>query len=300
MSIGCFGRIRLASGVAVVLLAVGSMLAAPASADTDISTSTDAKLSAMLPAKLTEAGKIRVASNVEYPPFEYYDTDNTTIIGLDKDLAEAIGQKLGVKLEFENMSFDAIIPALAANRYDMAMSAMTDTEERRKKVDFVDYFTSGGGFLVKHGNPKKIHSLADICGVTAAIDKGTTEIEDAKKASEDCVKAGKPEVKVEVHPGTSKIVLALQSGRADVAMIDTSAGAYIAQQHPGDFEVPDASYAPRRYGLVLPKGSDELAKAMQAAVQALIDEGTYGKILAKWGQEVGAVKEATINDSAGL
>ncbi|WP_258596797.1 ABC transporter substrate-binding protein [Mesorhizobium sp. AR07] len=250
----------------------------------------------MLPSKLREAGTIRVASNVEYPPFEYYDSDNTTIIGLDKDLSEALGQKLAIKLEFSNMSFDAIIPALAANRYDMAMSAMTDSEERRKKVDFVDYFTSGGGFLVKQGNPKGIHTLGDLCGITTAIDKGTTEIEDAKKASEDCVKAGKPEVNASVLPGTSKIVLALQSNRADVAMIDTAAGAHIAQQHKGEFEVPGTSYAPRPYGLVLPKGSDELAKAMQGALQALIDEGTYGKILAKWGQEVGAVSKATINE----
>ncbi|MDH6232246.1 polar amino acid transport system substrate-binding protein [Mesorhizobium soli] len=296
MSIGRFRRVRLASGAAAVLLLVGPMLASIANADTDISTKMDPKLNAMLPAKLKETGTIRVASNVEYPPFEYYDTDNTTIIGLDKDLADAIGQKLGVKLEFSNMSFDAIIPALAANRYDMAMSAMTDTEDRRKKVDFVDYFTSGGGFLVKQGNPKNIHGLADVCGITAAIDKGTTEIEDAKRASEDCVKAGKKEVNAKVLPGTSKIVLALKSGRVDVAMIDTSAGAYIAQQHKGAFEVPGTSYAPRPYGLVLPKDSDQLTKALQATVQALIEEGTYGKILAKWGQEVGAITQATINE----
>ncbi|TPK86361.1 ABC transporter substrate-binding protein [Mesorhizobium sp. B2-4-17] len=289
-------RARFASSIAAALFLAGSILAGPAHAESAISTKMDPKLNAMLPAKLKDAGMIRVASNVEYPPFEYYDTDNTTIIGLDKDLAEAIGQKLGVKLEFENMSFDAIIPALAAKRYDMAMSAMTDTDERRNKVDFVDYFTSGGGFLVKKGNPKNVHSLADICGVTAAIDKGTTEIEDAKKASEDCVKAGKAELNAKVLPGTSKIVLALQSGRADVAMIDTSAGAYISQQHKGAFEVPGTSYAPRPYGLVLPKDSDELTKVLQATVQALIDEGTYGKILAKWGQEVGAIKQATIND----
>lgn len=300
MRIQDLSRLRIASGVAAALLLASPMLSGVALADQAISTTLDESLAAMLPAKLKEAGKLRVASNVEYPPFEYYDTDNTTIIGLDKDLAVAIGQKLGVELEFENMSFDAIIPALAANRYDMAMSAMTDTEERRKKVNFVDYFTSGGGFLVKHGNPKNIHSLADICGVTAAIDKGTTEIEDARLASEECVKAGKPEVKVEVLPGTSKIVLALQSGRADVAMIDTSAGAYISQQHKGEFEVPDASYAPRPYGLVIPKGSDELAKTMQATVQALVDDGTYGKILAKWGQEVGALKKVTINEGTGL
>lgn len=300
MRIQDLSRLRIASGVAAALLLASPVLSGVALADQAISTTLDESLAAMLPAKLKEAGKLRVASNVEYPPFEYYDTDNTTIIGLDKDLAVAIGQKLGVELEFENMSFDAIIPALAANRYDMAMSAMTDTEERRKKVNFVDYFTSGGGFLVKHGNPKNIHSLADICGVTAAIDKGTTEIEDARLASEECVKAGKPEVKVEVLPGTSKIVLALQSGRADVAMIDTSAGAYISQQHKGEFEVPDASYAPRPYGLVIPKGSDELAKTMQATVQALVDDGTYGKILAKWGQEVGALKKVTINEGTGL
>jgi polar amino acid transport system substrate-binding protein len=297
MSIGRFRRVRFASTAAAVMI-----LAAPcwsvAHAE-EISTTVDQSLKDLLPAKLKDAGTIRVASNVEYPPFEYFDTDNTTIIGLDKDLADAIGQKLGVKLEFNHMSFDAIIPALAANRYDMAMSAMTDTEERRKKVDFVDYFTSGGGFLVKHGNPKNIHTLADICGVTAAIDKGTTEIDDAKKATEDCVKAGKPEVNVKVLPGTSQIVLALQAGRADVAMIDTSAGAYISQQHKGEFEVPDSSYAPRPYGIVLPKDSPELSKAIQGSIQALIDEGTYARILAKWGQEVGAVKKATINDGAG-
>lgn len=299
MSIERFHGVRIGSGAAAIVMLLGLGFNA-AHAQTAISTTIDKHLNEMLPSKLKEAGTIRVASNVEYPPFEYYDTDNTTIIGLDKDLAEALGQKLGVKLEFSNMSFDAIIPALAAKRYDMAMSAMTDTEERRKAVDFVDYFTSGGGFLVKKGNPHNVHTLGDICGVTVAIDKGTTEIDDAKKASEDCVKAGKAEVNAKVLPGTSKIVLALQAGRVDVAMIDTSAGAYISQQHKGEFEVPDASYAPRPYGIVLPKDSHELATALQGALKALIEEGTYDKILDKWGQKVGAVKEATINDGKGL
>lgn len=269
-------------------------------ADSAITTTLDQKLNDMLPASLKAAGTIKVASNVEYPPFEYYDADNTTIIGLDKDFADALGQKLGITLEFNNMGFDAIIPALAANRYDMAMSAMTDTEERRQKVDFVDYFMSGGGLLVNKGNPLNIHALSDLCGVAAAIDKGTTEVEDARLASEECVKAGKPEIDVKILPGTSEIVLALQSGRADVAMMDTSAGAYIATQHDGAFEVAGASYEPRRYGIVLPKGSPELANALQGAVQALIADGTYAKILEKWGQTTGAVTEATINDGNGL
>lgn len=260
--------------------------------------SADTGLRAQLPSDIKASGTIKVASNVEYPPFEYYDSDNTTIIGLDKDLADALGAKLGVKLEFNNMSFDAIIPALAAKRFDMAMSAMTDNEERRKQVDFVDYFVSGGGFLVKQGNPHNIHTLEDICGLTVAIDKGTTNVDDADKASKACVAGGKAPVKADIYPGTSKIVLALQNGRADVAMLDTSAAAYIAQQNKGQFEVPGKSYEPKPYGLVFPKGSTELQKAVKAGLEALMADGTYQKILAKWGQEVGAIKQITINDGA--
>ncbi|MGB5066499.1 MAG: ABC transporter substrate-binding protein [Albidovulum sp.] len=300
MTLQGFRQFRAASGGAMMAMLLAVAPFGMAHADSGITTTLDQKLNDMLPASIREAGKINVASNVEYPPFEYYDVDNTTIIGLDKDFADALGQKLGVALEFSNMGFDAIIPALAAKRFDMAMSAMTDTEERRQQVDFVDYFVSGGGFLVKAGNPLNIHELSDLCGVAAAIDKGTTEIEDARLASEECVKAGKPEVDVKILPGTSEIVLALQAGRVDVAMIDTSAGAYIAEQHGGEFEVPGATYAPRRYGIVLPKGSDELALAVQGAVQALIDEGTYAKILDKWGQSTGAVDSSTINDGNGL
>lgn len=257
-------------------------------------------LTSKLPQDIQDRGTIRVASNVEYPPFEYYDTDNTTIIGLDKDLADELSKRLGVALEFNNMSFDAIIPALKAKRFDMAMSAMTDNEERRKEVDFVDYFESGGGFMVKAGNPHNIQSLKDLCGLTAAIDKGTTEVEDAEHASADCKAAGKEPIQADIYPGTSKIVLALENGRADVAMIDTSAAAYIAKQNEGKFEVPGKSYAPRRYGLVLPKGSDQLAGVLQEAMQSIIDDGTYTKILQKWGQETGAIDKVTINDGGGL
>lgn len=271
----------------------------PTSSDSSSSApAADTKLADLLPKELRDRGTVRVASNVEYPPFEYYDKDNKTIIGLDKDIADALSAKFGVKFEFNNMGFDAIIPALAAKRFDMAMSAMTDNGERRKQVDFVDYFTSGGGFLVKAGNPKGVNGLTDICGLTVAIDKGTTEIEDAAKANQDCLAAGKPAVKSDIYPGTSKIVLALQNGRADVAMIDTSAGAYIAEQNKGQFEVPGVSYAPRPYGIVFPKGSTELQQAIKAGLEALIADGTYQKISAKWGQEVGAIKTVTINDGA--
>jgi polar amino acid transport system substrate-binding protein len=257
-------------------------------------------LTAKLPQAIQDSGTIKVASNVEYPPFEYYDEDNSTIIGLDKDIADALSAKLGVTLEFNNMGFDAIIPALEAKRFDMAMSAMTDNEERRLKVDFVDYFSSGAGFLVPKGNPDGVVALEDICGLSVAVDKGTTNVADAQAQSEKCVADGQKAPSVEIYPGTSKIVLALENGRADLAMIDTSSAAYIAEQSGDKFEVPGAPYNPRHYGIVLPKGSGQLAEALQAALEEMLADGSYLEILQKWGQESGAVDEITINDGEGL
>ena len=257
-------------------------------------------LTAKLPQAIQDKGTIKVASNVEYPPFEYYDEDNTTIIGLDKDIADELAEKLGVTLEFNNMGFDAIIPALEAKRFDMAMSAMTDNEERRLKVDFVDYFSSGAGFLVPKGNPDGVVALEDICGLSVAVDKGTTNVADAQAQSEKCVADGQKAPSVEIYPGTSKIVLALENGRADLAMIDTSSAAYIAEQSGDKFEVPGAPYNPRHYGIVLPKGSGQLAEALQAALEEMLADGSYLEILQKWGQESGAVDEITINDGEGL
>jgi polar amino acid transport system substrate-binding protein len=293
--------LTLVTGLAVALTGcAGTGSAKPADNEPAATQETSSKLSEMLPDAIREAGTIKVASNVEYPPFEYYDEDNSTIIGLDKDIADALSAKLGVTLEFNNMGFDAIIPALAAKRFDMAMSAMTDNEERRATVDFVDYFSSGAGFLVPAGNPDGVTEKGDICGLTVAVDKGTTNVADAETQSKLCVDNGEKAASVEIYPGTSKIVLALQNGRADLAMIDTSSAAYIAEQSGGKFEVPAAPYDPRHYGIVLPKGSEQLALALQAALEEMIADGSYQEILAKWGQESGAVDEITINDGEGI
>ena len=289
----------LAIGIALTGCA-GTGAAKSTGGGTTKSDTQSTSLTKQLPDDIQKRGSIRVASNVEYPPFEYYDTDNTTIVGLDKDIADELSKRLGVALEFNNMSFDAIIPALEAKRFDMAMSAMTDNEERRQKVDFVDYFQSGGGFLTKAGNPKGVEALGDICGLTVAVDKGTTNVADAEAQSEKCKADGQDPVKVEVFPGTSKIVLALETGRADVAMMDTSAGAYIAQQNKGKFEVAGPPYAPRPYGIVFPKGSEQLATAVQKALESMVADGAYQKILATWGQESGALDTITINEGNGL
>jgi polar amino acid transport system substrate-binding protein len=249
----------------------------------------------MLPAAIRETGTIRVARTFERSPFEHYDTGDETIRGLDKDIGDALSARLGVTLELTSMGAEEIVPALISNRFDMAMS-MTGDADAGAQVELVEYFKSGGGFLVKKDNPKNVEGLDDICGLTVAIVMDTTEVEDAKRASDACEAASKAPVKQDLYPITSEVVLALENTNADVAMIDTFAGDYIAHQRKAQFEVPGPSYAPRPHGIVLPKTSGQLANALRATLDTLIADGTYDDILARWGQHAGAVRNASIND----
>ena len=255
----------------------------------------DQRLADMLPADIRENRAIRVASAFEHPPLDDYDTDDATIRGIDKDIGDALSARLGVKLELTGMSPEAIPSALASTGFDMAMSMAGDSEAR-PHVDFIEYLASGGGFLVKKGNPKNVEGLDDICGLTVAIVKDTTEVEDAKRASRECEAADKAPVKQDLYPATSRVVLALENTNADIAMIDTFVGAYVAEQRKAQFEVPSGSYAPRPHGIVLPKASTQLTNALEATLDTLIADGTYEDILAKWGQQAGALTPTSIHD----
>lgn len=261
------------------------------SADTGADT-TDPK--SLLPADLASKGTIIVGSDIEYPPFEAYADDNTTVVGLDRDVADGLEKQLGVTLEFQNAAFDSLIPGLVAGRYDMVMSAMTDNEEREKQVDFVDYVKAGGGILLPADNPKGIKSPDDLCGLNIAVDKGTTEVDDASTQSDKCVKDGKAALNTTVYPGNNQMILALQTGRADAAMIDSVSGEQVASQSGGKL-VALPAYNQSYFGIVFPKGADQLEKAVQAALQAMKADGSYQAIYEKYGLGDATVDDFTIN-----
>jgi polar amino acid transport system substrate-binding protein len=134
---------------------------------------------------------------------------------MDADLAKAIGQVLGLKINMVNATFDTIIPGLASGKYDLGMSSFTDTLERQKTVDFVTYFIAGTSFYVKASGPG-IASLAGLCGHKVAVEKGTTQAADAQAQAPKCQSAGNP-LTVEIFNDQNAVNLALSSGRADVA-----------------------------------------------------------------------------------
>lgn len=249
-----------------------------------------------LPAKYKKKGVLTVATDATYAPMELMGKDGKTVIGADVDLGEAIGKELGVKFKFENATFDSIIPALQAGKYDLSMSSFTDTKKREAVVDFVTYFNAGTSFYVKkHGGPK-IENLGDLCGETAAIEKGTIQVDDANAQSKKCVAEGKKPVTVSIFPDQNGANLAIASGRAQVGLADSPVAAWIVRQSHGQFKLTGKAYNTAPYGIVVPKDSG-LAKPLQAAVERLIKSGKYAKILKKWGISQGAVKVSKINDA---
>jgi polar amino acid transport system substrate-binding protein len=251
-------------------------------------------VAAQVPASYKEKGTLTVAADATYAPNEFIASDGKTVVGMDADLAKAIASAMGLKANIVNATFDSIIPGIQANKFDLGMSSFTDTKARQKVVDFVTYFSAGTSFYVKAQGGPTINTLADLCGHTVAVERGTTQADDATAQSAKCKKAGKPSVTVSVYPDQNGANLALSSGRAQVGMADSPVAAYIVKQSNGQFKLSGKPYATAPYGIAVPKKSG-LAKPVLAAVKALMANGTYKSILAKWGISSGAITSPKIN-----
>jgi polar amino acid transport system substrate-binding protein len=267
-----------------------------------------APLADKLPQAIRDKGVVKVGSDIAYAPVEFKDSSGKTV-GIDPDLAEAVGKQLGVKFEFQNGTFDTLIGGLAAKRYDIAMSAMTDTKDRQegidadtgKKVgsgvDFVDYFTAGVSLYTNKGADASISTWDDLCGKTMAVQRNTFSHDLAKDQATKCKKDGKPELKIEDFATNPEAETRMRSKGADVVSADFPIAAYSVKNAGGGqyFEIVGDQVEAGPYGIAVAKDNTELRDALQAALQAIIDNGEYKKIIDKWGVGDGAITEAKIN-----
>jgi polar amino acid transport system substrate-binding protein len=251
-----------------------------------------ASVEALVPAAIKSKGTLTVAADASYAPNEFIGPDGHTVVGMDADLSKALGAVMGLKVNVVNATFDTIIPGLAAGKFDMGASSFTDTKTREKTVDFVDYFIAGESFFTKTSGGVSISSIADICGKTVAVEKGTTEEADAGTQGKKCKAAGKPGVTVLSFSDQNGANLALSSGRAQLGFADSPPAEYQVKQSGGQFKLVGASYANAPYGLAVPKNG--LAKAVLAALQQLMQNGTYMQILTKWGIQAGAIPASQV------
>jgi len=256
----------------------------------------DQQLHDMLPAGIQSAGKLSIGTEALYPPFESFAEDNKTIVGLDPDIAHAVGQLLGVDVEFTHTAFDGLLTALDGGRFDLVAAAVTDTKDREKQYDFVDYFLTGQAIVVKKGNPEGIHGVTDLCGKPVAVLKASTQEKLLGQFNDDeC--SGNP-IEIGSFQNDKDALLQVQSGRDVASFTQDAVGAYNSATIGGgnQFELANTeALLPTPVGMVFQKEDSQLRDAVQAALEKLIANGTYQEILTKYQLTSGVVDSITVN-----
>ncbi|MGH3008415.1 MAG: ABC transporter substrate-binding protein [Gaiellaceae bacterium] len=246
----------------------------------------------MLPANIKKAGVIHVATSI-YAPVDFYKKDGKTLTGFDANLMTAAAKLLGVKVKWSVIDFSAILPGIKSGQYDFATD-LTDEVSREKSVDFVDNYRDGTSILVAQGNPEHLKTLGSLCGKTVVMTQGSVQIPIEEAQSSKCQKAGKPAIKQLIVADDPPARLALKSGQADAYLANTLASSYAAKTTT-DFQVLPGVYNFAYDGDIFPKKSRQLRNAVAAAYNVLIKNGTYAKVMKRYGLTNNEVKKVTIN-----
>lgn len=246
---------------------------------------------ALLPDDVKESGTLVVGIDPTYPPNEFKDADGNPI-GWGAEIAEALAAKLGLEVEFQVSKFDNIIPSVTGGKADVGVSSFTDTVEREKQVDFVNYYEAGIMWASAAG---KDVDPENACGLKVAVQATTYEDTDEVPAKSDaCVAAGKPAIEKVPFDTQDAATNAVALGQADALSADSPVTLYAISQTDGKLQAAGESFDVAPYGIAVGKDRG-LTEAIQAAMQALVDDGTYGDILDEWGVADGGIDEITIN-----
>ena len=297
-------KVRLGSaviaGVAVAAMAVagcGSNSLDTGTKKTTVDTGVDKAAAALVPQAVKAKGTLVVGTDASYAPSEFLGGDGKSIQGFDIDLFTAVAKKLGLKVTFQNASFDTIITGVQGNKYDVGVSSFTVNADREKQVNMVSYFNAGTQWAAATGNPKNVDP-AKPCGLTVAVQKGTVQLEDDLPAKEKaCKTSGKP-VHVLVYDKQDAATAAVASGKADAMLADSPVVAYAVKQSSGKLASVGDIYDAAPYGYVIPKNETGLADAVVAALKALDSSGDYKKVLNAWGVSAGAMTDFAANPAS--
>ena len=223
-------------------------------------------------------GKLTMATEATFPPYEYYDGD--TIVGIDVEIAQAIADKLGMELEVTDIAFDSIIPGVQSGKYDIGLAGMTVTDERLLEVDFsTSYATGVQVVIVKEGSP--ITSVDDLFGdgnYTIGTQTGTTGF---LYATWDIADEGLGTVNS--YAKTTDAIEALKTDKIDCIILDSApAQALVEANADANLMILDTEYAVEDYAIAMQKGNTELQEKVNKALEELIADGTVQKILDKY------------------
>ncbi len=279
--------------VALVSAALCHPIVAAAQADTIPAQAPRPDLVKLLPPQVAASRTFTLAVALGSPPDDFRDAKGE-IAGWEIDILRAATQALGLQLDLRPTTFDTLIPGLQAKRFDAATGQMGITDAREKVVDMIGTLTGNELFAALAASDIKVNGLEDLCGLTVGTTRGSREMVFAADQNPKCEAAGKKPINALAFSDGNGAAEALMSRRADLFWLGSTAISYFVAQSKGKAKVV-GSYTDTSYlGVALPKGSD-MAMPLQAAIQHVIDDGTYGKIVQKWGLEGNAIKQAPLN-----
>lgn len=249
-----------------------------------------------LPDSIKQAGALHLSVNATYAPMEYHDPATNQLMGLDVEIAEALGKKLGVKVEWSDVAFAELIPSLNTGRTDFIISGLSDRASRRETMDFIDYLKTGAQFFVMADSTAQ--APADLCGRKIGTTRSTSfpgDIEAWSKAN--CEAAGKPAV--QYVPGENSIDVRnqLKQGRIDAAVQGSETLPYAMANEAGKYRIIGAPFTLGYQGIAFRKTDAALRAAVMEAMQGMIADGSYQAILAKYGLAANAVAAPLVNAS---
>lgn len=247
------------------------------------------EIAALVPEEVAKDGKLTVGDNIYYAPAEFYAADGTTAQGYDIDLAKALAIVMGLEADVQQSEFDSILPGIPT-KYEMGIANFTATTERQENYDMIQYFAVGSSWVTEKGNPKKF-SADDICGATIGVQTGTVQDEAILELAEAC---GDNKPDVQRMDEQSQVTTKLAGGQLDAMYCDSSVADYAVKQTGDALEVVSSDEGTDPIAAVTEKDS-EMTKAVQAALQYLMDEGVLADIFKTWGITENVSTEATLN-----
>ncbi|MGH4052976.1 MAG: ABC transporter substrate-binding protein [Clostridium sp.] len=220
-----------------------------------------------------KAGKLTIGLDDSYPPMEFRDEKNE-LVGFDIDLGNEVAKKLGVKAEYISTDFNGIVLALTASKFNIILSAMSITDERKKVIDFSDSYVMGGQVAaIKKGNVK-VKSLDDLQGKIVSCQLGST--------GDKAATAMKGLKEVKRYDKITEAFQELSIGRVDAVIMDAQVGGYYVAKKPGEYEVLTEKISEEPIGIGFKKDDKELNEAVQKAVDELKADGTLSKMSLEW------------------
>ncbi len=210
-----------------------------------------------------------MATNAEFPPYEFYEGQD--IVGIDVEIARAVAESMGKELKVEDMAFDSIIPAILSGKADIGVAGMTVTEDRKASVDFTDTYVKASQVIIIKADNTEITGAADVEGKAIGVQLGTTGDLYASDVTDT----------VERYNKGFEAVQALAQGKIDAVIIDDQVAKALAADN-ADVKVLDEPFTEEEYAIAVKKGNTELVEQINAALAELKESGKLQEIVDKY------------------